>query len=78
MDLTLGGPVEVNKTSKLHSGNCNDSIFGCIKCWNAAGKQAACDICGKVTTTFITKAWDEPVLYAMCTQCMRKNSADVN
>lgn len=74
MDPTLGGPViAVGQTSTLHSGSCTDSEFGCIACWNAQNKHEGrifkCDRCKTETTTRVTRAYDEPCLYALCEKC---------
>ena len=77
MDLTLGGEVDTGETSELHSGTCNDGVFGCSRCWNAAnegqGTEFECDLCRTATYTRVTLAWDEPVLYAMCADCRIEN-----
>lgn len=73
MDLTLAKPVPTGETSTLHSGSCTDSEFGCIACWNAEnnheGRIFKCDRCKTETTTRVTQAYDEPVLYALCEKC---------
>lgn len=77
-DHSLGGMVDVGVNPKAnHSGPCNDGVYGCSRCHNAAndgkGTICNCDWCHKETHTRITRAWDEPVSYALCSDCRRKN-----
>jgi len=77
MDLTQGLPIITEDTSTLHSGHCTDSEFGCIACWNAQnnheGRIFKCDWCKVKTNTRVTRAFDEPAMYALCEQCRKKN-----
>jgi hypothetical protein len=79
-DLTLGAPVDVGVNPEAtHSGSCNDGVFGCSRCWNTAndnlGTIDKCDWCERETHTKVSKAWDEPILYALCLACRNKNRA---
>jgi hypothetical protein len=72
-DLTLGPPLELDEQSDLHEGNCYDGVYGCHLCWNAAnghqGTESTCDWCGKTCFTRVVRSFDEPVLYALCSDC---------
>lgn len=76
MDLTLGGPVDTGETSSLHEGNCNDSTFGCIKCWNASndgkGTLFDCEWCKKEDFTVVVEDPENPELYQLCSECMKR------
>lgn len=78
-DHSLGGMVDVGVNPDAeHSGPCNDGVYGCSRCWNAANKGegtiSECDWCKKQCCfTRVTKAWDEPVSYALCEGCQVKN-----
>lgn len=78
-DHSLGGPVNVGRNPDAkHEGNCNDGVYGCSRCWNAAnngkGYVADCDWCkARNVNTRIIKAWDENVSYALCEKCRKKN-----
>lgn len=83
-DHSLGGPTSngsydgpVVDGKPLHEGNCSDSTYGCIRCWNASndgqGEFFTCDWCKKQANTRITRASDEPVSYALCKECRLKN-----
>ena len=77
-DLSLGGPVDTEETSEAHTGTCTDSPYGCIRCHNGAnngrGTMSTCDCCKKETFTRITRAIDEPAMYAMCGGCRKKQN----
>jgi hypothetical protein len=73
-DLSLGGPVNVGtQEDAKHSGPCYDGVYGCHKCWSlendGKGTAMPCDYCERVTFTKVTRASDEPVMYALCECC---------
>lgn len=74
-DLGLGGPVPVERDPDAkHKGTCFDGVYGCHLCYNAEndgkGTISECDWChAKDVYTKVTRAWDEPVLYAICEPC---------
>lgn len=78
-DHSLGGMVDVGVNSDAnHTGPCNDGVFGCSRCWNAdnngKGTVSQCDWCkANNVLTRVTRAWDEPVSYALCAGCRNKN-----
>ena len=89
MDLSLGPEVllsdeemtEIKSERKvLHSGNCVDGVYGCSKCWNDAndgwGTMSECDYCHKRGYTRVSKALDEPCLYALCPECRAKQALE--
>lgn len=97
MDYSLGGDVDVGQYDgpildgkPLHSGNCSDGVYGCIKC-NAAARRLTddqrtaigfdneeqCDVCGKrvhASTLSYRSFWDEPSVKQM--MCVDCRSAD--
>jgi hypothetical protein len=83
MDLSLGGPVEVegdgDNPNKKHHGGCNDGVYGCTRCWDAEndgkGTTFTCEWCKTPDVpTLITRASDEPVFYAVCAACRRRQA----
>lgn len=81
MDLGLGGHVEVeddgDNPNKKHAGGCNDGVYGCSRCWdaenNGKGTTFTCEWCkAPDVPTLITRASDEPVLYAVCAACRKR------
>ncbi len=79
-DLSLGGPVEVDRDPEAkHGGPCFDGVYGCHRCWNAdndgKGTLHTCEWCkAEDVLTRITKASDEPVMYAVCEACRAKQA----
>lgn len=81
-DLGLGGPVSVERDpSAKHSGTCYDGVYGCHLCWNAdnggQGTLFECAWCHSDCLTLVVKAWDEPVMYALCEKCRKANCPEV-
>ncbi len=82
-DLSLGPPVEVDRDPNApHAGPCFDGVYGCHRCWNGAndgkGSVSTCDWCKAPDVyTRITRAWDEPVSYAVCAPCVEKQNAEL-
>lgn len=85
-DFSLGGPVDIGEYcgpivegKPLHSGNCEDGVYGCRKCNNAAKNLSDeqlkeivwnttqfCDWCHKETHVkelVGIRPWDEPSCY---------------
>lgn len=85
-DFSLGGPVDVEEYTgpmvdgkPIHSGNCEDGVYGCRKCGSAAKKltdeqlkalgwstSQFCDWCKKDTPIKEIsgiRPWDEPSCY---------------
>lgn len=78
-DLGLGPEVDAGERAPdaPHRGNCTDGVYGCSRCWNGAnegrGTIDTCEWCKtKEVHTRIVKAWDEPVLYAICAACEKR------
>jgi hypothetical protein len=85
-DMSLGAPVDVGSYDgpfvdgqPLHGGNCEDGVYGCRKCGDAARNLSdetlraigwsltqSCDWCRKDTPirrTYGLQPWDEPGCY---------------
>jgi hypothetical protein len=82
-DLGLGPPVEGERLpDATHAGPCFDGVYGCHRCWDDAnegkGTLAICEWCkAENVPTRITRAIDEPVLYALCAPCVAKQNAEL-
>lgn len=77
MDLGLGGPVDVGvQEGANHTGPCNDSTFGCIRCWNNAnegkGTMHHCEWCKKEAFTKTLHDPEDRCVYAVCRSCREK------
>lgn len=72
-DLSLGGFVDTDDTSPLHSGSCVDGVYGCHFCWNAdnggRGTEYTCDWCKKRGFTKVLRSIEEPSMCAICDEC---------
>lgn len=80
-DHSLGGPVDVGiQPDANHTGPCNDGVYGCSRCFNLAnegkGTVGDCEWCKKTNEHLkIIMASDEPVSYAVCEGCRKRQAA---
>lgn len=83
-DLCLGGPVvDERRPNATHEGPCFDGVYGCHVCWNHAndgrGTVNECEWCHTNDVhTRIVRAWDEPVLYAICADCEKRQNDELH